>query len=117
MSSYQNKQDMAYSAALMGHAPQEAKAFMQFKSVSERKDGVIPDKYRELISIAVALTTQCAYCIDVHTKNARAAGVSKEELAETVFIAAALRAGATVGHGLLAMRLFGTQEQTAASTS
>jgi AhpD family alkylhydroperoxidase len=58
------------------------------------------------MSMAVALTTQCAYCIDVHAKNARELGASREEMAETVFIAAALRAGAAVGHGLLAMRLF-----------
>ena len=111
MSSYQNQQDLALSGELMGLAPMEARAFIQLKSVAERKDGAIPEKYRELISIAVALTTQCAYCIDLHTKNAAAAGVSQEELAETVFIAAALRAGAAVGHGLLALRLFGAAEQ------
>ena len=33
-------------------------------------------------------------------------GQRNEELAETVFIASALRAGAAVGHGLLAMKLF-----------
>jgi AhpD family alkylhydroperoxidase len=70
------------------------------------RTGVIPIKYRELMSIAVALTTQCAYCIDSHIKNAVEAGASREEIAETVFIAAALRAGGAVGNGLLAMRLF-----------
>ena len=34
------------------------------------------------------------------------AGATREEIAEVVFIAAALRAGAAVGHGLLALRLF-----------
>jgi alkylhydroperoxidase/carboxymuconolactone decarboxylase family protein YurZ len=42
----------------------------------------------------------------VHTKNGVEAGATREEIAETVFIASALRAGATVGHGLLALRLF-----------
>lgn len=31
---------------------------------------------------------------------------TREEIAETVFIAAALRAGGAVGHGLLTMKLF-----------
>jgi alkylhydroperoxidase/carboxymuconolactone decarboxylase family protein YurZ len=44
------------------------------------------------------LTTQCPYCIDIHVDAARKAGVSDEELAETGFVAAALRAGAAVTH-------------------
>jgi AhpD family alkylhydroperoxidase len=104
-STYQSPEDLAFAAALARLAPPEAQAFLQLKSTAERHDGHIPDKYRELISLAVALTTQCAYCIDVHTKNAVAAGVSQLELAEAVFITAALRAGAAVGHGLMALRL------------
>ncbi|WP_413708434.1 carboxymuconolactone decarboxylase family protein [Ralstonia sp. Ralssp110] len=54
----------------------------------------------------VALTTQCSYCLDVHTKAAKKAGATAEELAELISIAAAVRAGATMGHGLMAIRLF-----------
>ena len=106
MSSYQSPDDLAYAKQLMQAANKEASAFLNLKETAERKDGVIPEKYRELMSIAVALTTQCAYCIDAHVQNAVKAGATKEELAETVFIASALRAGAAVGHGLMAMRLF-----------
>jgi AhpD family alkylhydroperoxidase len=59
-----------------------------------------------LIALGVALTTQCSYCIDVHTRHARAHGVTKEELAEAAFIAAAVRAGGTLAHSLMALRLF-----------
>ncbi len=62
-------------------------------------DGVIPKKYKELMAIAVALTTQCAYCIEVHKKAARDSGATDAEFAEVVHIAAALRAGAAVTHG------------------
>ncbi len=106
MSHYQSPGDLAQAGALIGLAAPEAAAFLKFKAAAERSGGAIPEKYRELISIAVALTTQCAYCIDVHTGNAAKAGATREEIAETVFIAAALRAGAAVGHGLLALRLF-----------
>jgi len=106
MSTYQNPQDLAKAKDLISLAPKEAQAFLALKTVAERTDGIIPEKYRELISIAVALTTQCAYCIDAHSKNALMAGATLEEIAEVVFITAALRAGAAVGHGLLALRLF-----------
>ena len=106
MPDYQKPEDVAYVDSLIKYAPEEASAFFNLKHTAERKDGVIPAKYRELVSVAVALTTQCAYCIDAHVKNAVHAGATREEIAETVFIAAALRAGGAVGNGLLAMRLF-----------
>lgn len=61
--------------------------------------GEIPKKYKELMAVAVALTTQCAYCIEIHGKAARDAGASDAELAEVVHVAAALRAGAAMTHG------------------
>jgi AhpD family alkylhydroperoxidase len=106
MAEYQSPKDRKYTEMLLSSAPQESAAFMNLKHTAERNDGVIPVKYRELMSVAVALTTQCAYCIESHINNAVQAGATREEIAETVFIAAALRAGGAVGNGLLAMRLF-----------
>ncbi|MFZ6746287.1 carboxymuconolactone decarboxylase family protein [Undibacterium sp. JH2W] len=103
---YQRPEDMGKAKDLISLASTEAQAFLALKKAAERPDGAIPEKYRELISMAVALTTQCAYCIDTHSKNALSTGATREELAEVVFITAALRAGAAVAHGLLALRLF-----------
>ena len=63
------------------------------------KEGAIPLKYKELMAVAVALTTQCPYCIEIHTKKAKRAGANETELAETTLVAAALRAGGAVTHG------------------
>ena len=71
-----------------------------------RADGAIPQKYRELIAIAVACTTQCPYCIEAHVKAAKAAGVTREELVESAMIAAALRAGGAATHGAMALKFF-----------
>ncbi len=62
-------------------------------------DGAIPKKYKELMAVAVALTTQCVYCIEVHKKAAIKAGASDEELVEVVQVAAAIRAGGAMTHG------------------
>jgi AhpD family alkylhydroperoxidase len=80
--------------------------FVALDKTVGRTDGAVPSKYRELIAIGIALTTQCPYCLDVHTANAKKAGATREELAETVHIAAALRAGAALTHGLLALKLY-----------
>ena len=79
-------------------APEAFKAFVAFDE-AVIKHGVIPVKVKELIAVAVALTTQCPYCIDIHSNRARKAGATDQELAETTLIAAALRAGGAMTHG------------------
>ncbi len=73
-------------------------AFLAFDKAA-LADGAIPKKYKELMAVAVALTTQCPYCIELHRQAAVKAGATKEEFAETTLVAAALRAGAAVTHG------------------
>jgi len=79
-------------------APEAFKAFVAIDAAA-LKAGAIPLKYKELMAVAVALTTQCPYCIEIHTKNAKKAGATEQELAETTLVAAALRAGAAMTHG------------------
>jgi AhpD family alkylhydroperoxidase len=105
MNDYQNPDDLARVPELLALAPVEGKAFLAFNHSVERPDGAVPRKYRELIALGVAFTTQCAYCIDTHTRQAREAGASKEEIAEAAFVAAAVRAGGTLAHALLSLRL------------
>ena len=79
-------------------APKAFEAFVAFDRAAF-DGGVIPLKYKELMAVAVALTTQCPYCIEIHSKKAKAAGATEQELAETTLVAAALRAGGAMTHG------------------
>src|SRR6187431_3090486 len=83
-------------------APEAMKAFWAFDKAAVA-DGAIPVKYKELIAVGVALTTQCPYCIEIHSGNARRAGATDTELAEAAMVAAALRAGAAVTHATHAL--------------
>jgi AhpD family alkylhydroperoxidase len=83
---------------LDANATEGMKAFWAFDRAAMAA-GAIPVKYKELIALAVAFTTQCPYCIDIHAKKARAAEASEQEIAEVVVVAAALRAGAAITHG------------------
>src|SRR5688500_14050412 len=56
-------------------APDAFKAFVAFDEAVVR-GGVIPLKYKELIAVAVALTTQCPYCIEIHATKAKRAGAT-----------------------------------------
>lgn len=79
-------------------APAAMQAFQSFDKAA-MAEGSVPVKYKELIALAVAHTTQCPYCIEIHAGKAREAGASEADIAETIFVAAALRAGAAVTHG------------------
>jgi len=84
------------------NAPEAFKAYVAFDKAA-MADGAIPVKYKELMALAVAFTTQCPYCIEIHAKGARTAGASEAEIAETVCVTAALRAGGAITHGTHAM--------------
>ena len=88
--------------SLQANAPEAVKAFWAFDKAAMAA-GAIPVKYKELMALAVAFTTQCPYCIEIHAKKAREAGASEPEISEVVVIAAALRAGAAITHGTHAL--------------
>lgn len=90
--------NLAKLKTLDADAPEGMKAFWAFDKAA-MAEGAIPVKYKELMALSVALTTQCPYCIAIHSDKARKAGASPQELAEVVVIAAALRAGAAITHG------------------
>lgn len=85
------------------NAPEGMKAFVAFDKAAMAA-GAIPVKYKELMALAVAFTTQCPYCIEIHANRARESGCSDPEIAEAVIVAAALRAGAAMTHGTHAMK-------------
>jgi len=97
-----NKENLKKIKKLNDLAPELMKAFWAFDKAAVAA-GAIPVKYKELIAVAVALTTQCPYCIEIHNGNARAAGATDAEIAEAAMVAASLRAGAAVTHATHAL--------------
>jgi len=79
------------------HAPEAMKAFGAFEKAAFA-EGVLTVQQKQLIAVAVALTTQCPYCIEIHTKAARSAGATDAQLAEVAVVATVMRAGAAVTH-------------------
>jgi AhpD family alkylhydroperoxidase len=67
------------------------------------KGGHLDGKTRELIALAVAVTTRCDGCITFHTSNAIKEGATKEEIAEALSVAIALNAGAALVYSMRVM--------------
>jgi len=78
-------------------------AFRNFNNEIFEKESALSRKVKELIAIGVAHTTQCPYCIEGHVKAAKKAGATDPEIAEAIFVAAALRAGGAFAHSIISM--------------
>jgi AhpD family alkylhydroperoxidase len=79
------------------NAPDAMKAFWAFDKAAFAA-GALTVQQKQLIAVAVALTTQCPYCIELHTKAAREAGTDDAQLSEAALVAAAIRAGGSITH-------------------
>ena len=103
---YHDPADLRFLKEMGKLAPEAFKAWLALDQIVSREDGAIPRKYRELIALGVAFTTQCPYCIEAHVKGAKTAGASREEITESSLIAAALRAGGAATHGAMALKFY-----------
>lgn len=79
------------------NAPDAMKAFWAFDKAAFA-ESALSAQQKQLIAVAVALTTQCPYCIELHTKAARDTGATDAQLAEAAIVAAAIRAGGAITH-------------------
>jgi AhpD family alkylhydroperoxidase len=71
-----------------------------------QKTNHLDEKTRQLISLAVAVTTRCDGCISVHSNEAMKAGATREELAEALGVAVAMNAGAALVYSTRALEAF-----------
>ena len=115
MMHYDSK-DSKYGRDLRKGAPKdfEALAALDSSVFADDDEHALPLKMRELMAIAVATTTQCPHCVEIHSRAAYKAGATEAEVSEAVMVSAALRAGGAMTHGWMSMKYFqeeGSQEK------
>jgi alkylhydroperoxidase/carboxymuconolactone decarboxylase family protein len=64
------------------------------------EDGALSAREKSVIALAVAHAVQCPYCIDAYSKDALRQGVDLDEMTEAVHVAAAIRGGSSLVHGV-----------------
>src|SRR6516165_798547 len=74
-------------------------------------------KTRELIAVAIAVTTRCDGCIGVHTDRAIKAGATREEVAEALGVAIALNAGAALTYSAHVLDAYAAIDDAAKSNA
>lgn len=82
---------------LAGHNPQGATSFERYV-YQALKAGRLTEREKLLVAVGAAFVTGGAYSIEIFTAQAREAGITLQEIAETLLVAAALNAGAVVAH-------------------
>lgn len=63
-------------------------------------EGALSEREKALIALAVAHTVQCPYCIDAYTTTSLEKGSNLEQMTEAIHVAAAIRGGASLVHGV-----------------
>jgi 4-carboxymuconolactone decarboxylase len=64
------------------------------------KPGALSAREKALIALAVSHAVQCPYCIDAYSRESLQQGADLEQRTEAVHVAAAIRAGASLVHGV-----------------
>ena len=62
--------------------------------------GALSEREKALIALGVAHAVQCPYCIDAYTQGCLEKGSNVEQMTEAVHVAAAIRGGASLVHGV-----------------
>ena len=101
-----NSPDSYYRAADLGRfgeigeaAPELAKKFFDWYG-AVFAEGALTAREKSLIALAVSHAVQCPYCIDAYSTDALEKGSNVDQMTEAVHVAAAIRGGASLVHGV-----------------
>ena len=95
---YCNHDLSRFSEIGKNRSPLAEKFFAWYGAVFE--DGALSAREKSLIALAVAHAVQCPYCIDAYSKGALEKGADLDQMTEAVHVAAAIKGGATLVHGV-----------------
>lgn len=99
---YYNPADLAKFGNISEFEPTLAKKFFDYYG-EVFKEGELSEREKALIALAVAHTIQCPYCIDAYTTDSLQKGSTEGEMMEAIHVAAAIRGGASLVHGVQMM--------------
>jgi alkylhydroperoxidase/carboxymuconolactone decarboxylase family protein len=99
MDTYYHPKDLAHFADVGKEAPELWKKFSEWYG-AVFKEGALSEREKALIALAVAHAVQCPYCIDAYSTASLEKGSTPEQMTEAVHVAAAIRGGASLVHGV-----------------
>lgn len=99
MGDYYHAHDLARFPEIGENAPELGRKFFDWYN-AVFADGALTAREKSLIALAVAHAVQCPYCIDAYAQDALRKGADLDQMTEAVHVAAAIRGGASLVHGV-----------------
>lgn len=99
METYYDPNDLSKFSSIGEEAPELWEKFSEYYG-AVFAGGALTAREKALIALAVAHAVQCPYCIDAYTQACLEQGAGGEQMTEAVHVAAAIRGGATLVHGV-----------------
>ena len=100
MSNYYESEDLKKFGDIGQHAKKLADDFFKYYGNVTGADGALTKREKALIALAVSHSEKCPYCIDAYTTACLESGASPDQMMEAVHVAAAMKAGITLAHGI-----------------
>ena len=97
--SYYDAHDLGRFSEIGEEAPELGRKFFEWYT-AVFADGALSQREKSLIALAVAHAVQCPYCIDAYSRDCLEKGSNLEQMTEAVHVAAAIRGGASLVHGV-----------------
>lgn len=99
MKTYYDPADLDKFSDIGENVPDLWKKFSEWYG-SVFKEGALTAREKSLIALAVSHAIQCPYCIDAYSQDCLEKGSNKDQMTEAVHVAAAIRGGASLVHGV-----------------
>ena len=96
---YYRSEDLARFPDIGKNVPDLASKFFDWYG-AVFADGALSAREKSIIALAVAHAVQCPYCIDAYSRDALEKGADLDQMTEAVHVAAAIRGGASLVHGV-----------------
>ena len=97
--SYYDAHDLGRFSEIGEEAPELGRKFFEWYT-AVFADGALSQREKSLIALGVAHAVQCPYCIDAYSRDCLEKGSNLEQMTEAVHVAAAIRGGASLVHGI-----------------
>lgn len=97
--SYYQPDHLEHFSDIGKNRPELAEKFFEYYG-AVMGDGALSKREKSLMALAVAHALQCPYCIDAYTKKSLENGADLDQMTEAAHVAAAMRGGATLSHGM-----------------
>ncbi len=99
MPDYYDSEDLGKFGDIGKNAPELWKKFLDWYG-AVFAEGALTEREKALIALGAAHAVQCPYCIDAYTQTCLEKGSNLEQMTEAVHVAAAIRGGASLVHGV-----------------